>query len=58
MSQLLTVAVLHQQVLANQVRQTRTGLEAIVFGHRAAWSKFSPCEEIADLLKPERRTVG
>ena len=36
---------------ANQIRQTRAGLEAIVPGHRAAWFKFGADEEIADLIK-------
>ena len=44
-------AVLHQQMSANQIRQTRAVLEAIVPGHRATWCKFGACEEIADLLK-------
>jgi len=44
-------AVFHQQMSTNEIRQTRAGLEAIAPGHRATWSKFSPSEEIADLLK-------
>ncbi len=51
MSQVLSAAGLHQQMSANQIRQTCTVLEAIVSGHRATWSKFHFCEEIADLLK-------
>jgi hypothetical protein len=42
-------------VPADQIRQTRTVLETIVPGHRAAWGKLGACEEIADLLK--RSTV-
>ena len=51
MSQLVTVAILDQQMPANQIRQTRTVFEAIVPGYRAAWLKFGACEEITDLLK-------
>ena len=51
MSQFITAAVLHQQMPANQIRETRAGLQAIVPGHRATWSKLGACEEIADLLK-------
>ena len=57
--QLFSPAVLDQQVPADQIRQTRTMLEAIVSGHGAAWSKFNPCEEIAELLKGgERHTAA
>jgi len=58
MLQLVPSAVPHSQVPTDQIRQTRAGLEAIVTGHGAAWSKFRPSEEIADLLKRERRTAG
>ncbi|MEK7764377.1 MAG: hypothetical protein AAB433_22620 [Nitrospirota bacterium] len=51
MRQVLSLAVLHQQVPTNQIRHTRTVLQAIVPGHRAAWFKFGSSEEIADLLK-------
>ena len=51
MSQLVSAAILHQQMPANEIRQTRTLPEAIVSRHRATWSEFDACEEIADLLK-------
>jgi len=51
MGQLLSAAVLHQQMSANQIWQTRTVLEVSVPRHRATWSKLGACEEIADLLK-------
>jgi hypothetical protein len=58
MRQLVTAAVVHQQMSADQIRQTRAGLEAIVPGHGAAWLKFGACEEIAHFLKRSRRTAG
>ena len=51
MPHLLTPAVLHQQMPANEIRQTRAVLEVIMPGHRATWSELGACEEIADLLK-------
>ena len=51
MPEVVTAAVLHQQMPANQIRQTRAVFEAIMPGHRAAWSKLGTCEEIAELLK-------
>ena len=51
MPELVTPAVLRQQVPPNEIRQARAGLEMLMPGDRAAWSKLSPCEEIADLLK-------
>jgi hypothetical protein len=51
MAELMPAAVLHQQMPTDEIRQTRTLLEAIVSRHRATWSKLSPCEEITDLLK-------
>jgi hypothetical protein len=36
---------------ADEIRQTRTLLEVRVPRHWAAWSKLSPSEESADLLK-------
>ena len=55
MTQLLPAAVFHQQMSANQIRQTRTVLEAIVPDDGATRGKFGACKEIADLLK--RSTV-
>ena len=51
MGQLLSIAVLHQQMLADQIGQARIVLEAIVSRHRVAWLKFGSCEEIAHPLK-------
>lgn len=51
MGQVVTLAELHQQMPADQIRHTRTMLEAIMPGHRAAWFKFGSSEEISDLLK-------
>ena len=51
MSEFVTPAILHQQMSAYEIRQTRTLLEVIVPGHWATWSKFGPSEEITDLLK-------
>jgi hypothetical protein len=51
MTQLVTAAVLHQQMSANQIRQTRTLSKVIVSGHEATWSKLGACKEIAELLK-------
>jgi hypothetical protein len=51
MSQLGTAATLHQQMPADEIRQTRAGLQAIVSDDRAARSKFNLREEITDLLK-------
>ena len=45
----MSAAVLHQQMSANQIRQTRTVLEVIMPGHRATRFKFDACEEIAYL---------
>ena len=39
MGQIIAAAVLHQQMPADQIRQTRTMLEAIVSGHRAGWTE-------------------
>ena len=50
MSEILPSAVLHQQVPADEIRQTRTMLQAIMPAYRAAWLKFGFCEEIAHLL--------
>jgi len=47
----ISVAVHHQPVSANTIRQTRTMREAILSNHWAAWLKFGVREEIADLLK-------
>ena len=54
MSEFIPIAVFHQQMPDNEIRQARTLFEVIVSRHGATWSKFRPCEEIADLLK---RTV-
>ena len=51
MGQIITAAKLNQQMPANQIRQTRTMLEALVPGRRATWRKFGASEEITDLLK-------
>ena len=51
MSQFVTAAILHQQMPANQIRQTHAVLDAIMPGHRAAWSKLGACKDIADLLE-------
>ncbi len=51
MGQVLASAVLHQQMPANEIRQTRAVLKAIVSGHRAAGLKFGPSEEIANLFE-------
>ena len=51
MGQIIAAAVLHQQMPANQIRQTRTMLKALVPGHGATWLKFGACKEIPDLLK-------
>jgi hypothetical protein len=51
MPQLVTAAVLHQQVPANQIRHTRTVIEASVSDDRATGCKLGTSEEIADLLK-------
>ena len=53
MSQLLSAAVLHQQMPANQIRQSRTVLEAIVSRDRATRFKFDAGEEIAHLLQAD-----
>ena len=50
MGQIVTATVLNQQVQANQIRQARTVLDAVMPGHRAAWLKFGTSEEVADLL--------
>jgi hypothetical protein len=49
MRQLLSSAVIHQQMPADEMQQTRTLLEAIVSGHWTARLKFGAWEEIADL---------
>ena len=48
MCRLIQAAVLNQQVPTDEIRQTRTMLDAIVPGYRATWSKFDSSEEIAD----------
>lgn len=58
MGQFFPAAVLNQQMLPDQIRETRTVSDAIMSGDRAPWGKFSPGEEIAHLLKRERRTAG
>ena len=51
MSQLVTVAILNQQIPTDQIRQTRTLLEVIVSEHWTAWGKLGVGEEITDFLK-------
>ena len=51
MSHFVTAAILHQQVPTDQIRQTRTVLEAIMSDNRSTWSKFGVREELADLFK-------
>ena len=59
MSHVVTPAVLHQQMAANEVRQTRAGFQVIMPRDLATWSELGACKEIADLLKwRERRTAG
>ncbi len=55
MSQFFPAAVLDQQVPADQIRETRTVLEAIVPHDGTTGLKFGACEEIAHFLKLERR---
>lgn len=50
MGEIMPSAVLHQQVQTDEIRQTRTMLEAIVPGYRATRGKFGSSEEIADFL--------
>ena len=51
MSQLVMAAVLHQQVPANEIRQTCAVLDVLVPDDVAIRGKLGACEEIADLLK-------
>jgi len=51
MPEVVTAAVLHQQMPANEIRQTCAVLEAIMPDDGATWGKFGACEEIADVLK-------
>jgi hypothetical protein len=51
MGQLVSSAVLHQQMPADESRQTRAVLEAIMSEHGATRFKFDACEEITHLLK-------
>jgi hypothetical protein len=51
MSQFMTPAVFHQQVPANEIRQTHAGFQVIMPRDRATRSELGACEEIADLLK-------
>ena len=58
MGQFFPAAVLNQQMPPDQIRETRTVFDAIMSGDGAPWGKFSASEEIAHLLKRERRTAG
>src|SRR5687768_18256020 len=51
MCHLEAVTVLDQEMSADEIRQARAVLEAMVSGYRAARLKFDACEEITDLLK-------
>ena len=56
--QVLAPAVRHQQMPANEIRQTRAGLGAIMSNNRATRFKFDTSEEIADIHESEHRTAG
>ena len=47
----MTTAILDQQMSANEIRQTRARLQAIVPHNGATRFKFDAGEELADFLK-------
>ena len=51
MPHVLTAAVFDEEMPADEIGQTRTVLQPIVPGHRAARLEFGASEEIAELLK-------
>ena len=58
MGQFFPAAVLNQQMLPDQIRETRTVFDAIMSGDGAPWGKFSASEEIAHLIKRSAVLLG